>query len=154
MPTGWRIVKSKLAHQAFDGEGARLHGGRWNSRGTPLVYTSESVSLALLEVLVHIQDSRFLPSYSLCPVRFEATQLERLDRRLLPGSWRSFPAPPEVQALGDRWARSRSSLALEVPSAIVATERNFLLNPAHPDFPSLAIEPPVPFELDLRLLGP
>jgi RES domain-containing protein len=154
MPTGWRIVKSKLAPQAFDGEGARLHGGRWNSRGTPMVYTSESIALALLEVLVHIQDSRFLPSYSLCAVRFEEDHLERLDRRLLPGNWRSFPPPAKVQTLGDRWARRRSSLALEVPSAIVERESNFLLNPAHPDFPSLAIEPAVPFDLDLRLLGP
>jgi RES domain-containing protein len=71
---------------------------------------------------------------------------------MLPADWRSLPAPPELQTIGDRWAPARSSLVLEVPSAVIPMQTNYLINREHPDFSSLVFSPPRPFELDLRLL--
>jgi RES domain-containing protein len=151
MPATWRIVKQKHAHQAFDGEGARLYGGRWNSPGIPLVYTSESLALAALEMLVHLDQSRVLSSYVVFPVRFDASLVTSVDEADLPTRWRDYPARPELQAIGDRWAAGGTSVVLEVPSAVVDGS-NYLLNPAHPDFRSLSIGPPRPFRFDPRLV--
>lgn len=153
MATGWRIVKSRHAGTAFDGEGARLYGGRWNSLGTRMIYTSGSVSLAVLEVLVHVQEANLISSYSLIPARFDDALVQHLDRSRLPDDWRSYPAPPELQQLGDEWVRSQTSSVLEVPSAVVERESNYLLNPAHPDFSSIFIGEPEPFNFDERLLA-
>jgi RES domain-containing protein len=153
MATSWRIVKSRHAGSAFDGEGARLYGGRWNSPGTRMVYTSGSVSLAVLEVLVHLQEASLISSYSLISARFDDALVERLERSRLPDGWRSYPAPSELQRIGDEWVRSQSSAILEVPSAVVERESNYLLNPSHPDFSSVLIGEPEPFTFDERLLG-
>jgi RES domain-containing protein len=152
MPAGWRIVKAKYAAQAFDGEGARHHGGRWNSPGVAIVYTAQSASLAVLEILVHVQRTRLLPHYLLIATHFAAAQVRSLDRARLPPNWRSSPPPAELQAIGDQWARSAGSLVLEVPSALIPHESDFLINPDHPEFAALAIDPPIPLELDARLL--
>ena len=153
MATGWRIVKSRYASTAFDGEGARLYGGRWNSPGTRMVYTSSTISLAVLEVLVHLQEASILSSYSLISAGFDDALVERLDRSLLPDGWRSYPAPSELQRIGDEWVRRQRSAVLEVPSVIVERESNYLLNPAHPDFSSVVIGEPEPFTFDERLLA-
>jgi RES domain-containing protein len=152
MPAGWRIVKHKYAAQAFDGEGARLNGGRWNGPGTSMVYTSQTASLAVLEILVHLQRSAMLPRYTLVTAHFAAAQVTRLDRGRLPKSWRAYPPPPELQAIGDAWVRDGTSLVLEVPSALIEHESNFLINPHHPDFPAMTIDPAAALELDVRLL--
>ncbi len=153
MATGWRIVKSRHASSAFDGEGARLYGGRWNSPGTRMVYTASSISLAVLEVLVHLQEARLLSSYSLVATRFDDGLIERLDHSRLPDGWRAYPAPPELQQIGDEWVKSLRSAVLEIPSVIVQRESNYLLNPAHPDFPSMSIGEPEPFTFDERLVA-
>jgi len=151
MATGWRIVKSRYARTAFDGEGARLYGGRWNSPGTRMVYTSSTISLAVLEVLVHLQEASLLSSYSLVSVSFDDALIECLDRSRLPDGWRTFPAPSELQRIGDEWVLSQRSAVLEVPSVIVERESNYLLNPAHPDFSSVVIGEPESFTFDERL---
>ena len=153
MATGWRIVKSRYASTAFDGEGARLYGGRWNSPGTRMVYTSSTISLAVLEVLVHLQEASILSSYSLISTGFDDALVERLDRSLLPDGWRSYPAPSELQRIGDEWVRRQRSAMLEVPSVIVERESNYLLNPAHPDFSSVVIGEPEPFTFVAPLLA-
>lgn len=153
MPTGWRIVKTKFAGQAFDGEGARLYGGRWNSPGVRMVYTSESLALAALEILAHLGRSSALASYSRCAVHFDSALVTSLDRTLLPADWRVYPAPAELQSLGNSWITGKTSAVLEVPSALVETESNYLINPLHPDFGSLIIESPEPFDFDPRLVS-
>ena len=152
MPTAWRIVKTRFAARAFDGEGARLYGGRWNSAGVRVVYTAGSVSLAVLEMLVHLENTDVLPAYSLCAVCFDAAVVTTLDRSKLPANWRDSPSPPELLVLGDAWVASRTSAVLDVPSAVVESESNYLINPDHPDFASLVIEPPRRFTFDPRLL--
>jgi RES domain-containing protein len=149
----WRLVKARYAATAFDGEGARLYGARWNSQGIRVAYASESVSLALLETLVHLQSLVFLGSYALVGLRFPEELLETLDSSKLPANWRDYPAPLDVQGIGDRWAAGARSLALSVPSVIVPSARNFLINPMHPDFERVTIDPAEPFDFDLRLLS-
>jgi RES domain-containing protein len=147
----WRIVKTRFASSAFDGEGARKFGGRFNSVGVPVVYTAGSRSLAILEMLVHIGDGNVLSSYSLCSVEFEAGVVEIIEPAKLPSNWQDDPPPPEALALGDDWISSSRSVVLEVPSAIVPDENNYLINPNHPDFPRLRIGTPEPISLDKRL---
>jgi len=151
MPVGWRIVKASRAATAFDGEGARLYGGRWNSPGHALVYTAENVSLAALELLVHLQESALLASYSLLPATFPAALVTSLGVPALPAGWNAWPAPPRLRELGDAWLAARTSAVLAVPSAVVPAERNYVLNPAHPDFRKVTLGPPQRFAFDRRL---
>ena len=149
----WRLVKTRYADTAFDGEGARLYGGRWNGVGTRVAYASDSAALAVLEVLVHLQASAVLPSYSLVPAEVPAALVHALAPERLPVDWRRSPPPPEVRAVGDAWVRAGTSAVLRVPSAIVEAEHNLLLNPAHPDFARIRIGAPRAFAFDPRLLG-
>lgn len=151
MPDVWRIVTTRRVRGAFDGEGARLYGGRWNSPGTRMVYTAEHASLAVLELLVHLHDVRQVARYSLLRARVPDRWVEVLDPARLPAGWRAHPAPAALQEIGDEWAASRRSLALRVPSAVVPDEGNYLLNPAHREFRRVAIGPPQAFALDPRL---
>ena len=151
MGSAWRIVKSKHAAAAFDGEGARTFGGRWNSRGTALVYLAESRALALLEVLVHLHDAALLEHYVRFEVTFQGRLCARLDPAELPSDWRAQPAPVALARLGDEWVASRRSVLLRVPSVIVPEEHLVLFNPAHPDVGELAIGPAEPVRLDPRL---
>lgn len=152
MTISWRIVKRSRAGQAFDGEGARLWGGRWNSPGVALVYTSSSAALATLELLVHLGSPRVLPAYVLFECRFEEAIVASVESADLPAGWRSYPAPADLQARGDRWVASGGSAVLAVPSVIVPQERNYLLNPAHPDFRTIRISEAEPLDMDVRLL--
>ena len=151
MPVGWRIVKSSRAATAFDGEGARLFGGRWNSPGHAAVYTAENVSLAALELLVHLQESSLLASYSLLPATFPASLVQIVAASDLPSGWNSWPPPPALRERGDTWLAAGKSAVLSVPSAVVPAERNYLLNPAHPDFRKVTLGAPQRFAFDPRL---
>jgi RES domain-containing protein len=148
----WRIVKAKRAITAFDGEGARVDGGRWNSPGTSVVYASESASLAALEMLVHVGRGSILESYVLIPCKFDGALVSQLERKRLPKNWRSYPAPPELQRLGDEWIKRGTSAVLEVPSAVIDRDSNYLLNPRHRDFGAIVVMAPRRFQFDLRLL--
>ena len=152
MPRAWRLVKARHAASAFDGEGARLHGGRWNSPGTRVVYVSSSRSLAALELLVHLEIAEALEHYVVIEVRIPAPVIARLDRRRLPADWRNDSPPAALRALGDTWVQQARSAALEVPSVVVPEETNYLLNPVHPSFKRIAIGRPQPFRYDARLV--
>ena len=118
-----------------------------------MVYTSQSAALAALEMLVHLGRASILHSYVLIPCAFDDAAVSRLDRRRLPGNWRSYPAPPELQLLGDDWVKSGTSAVLVVPSAVIETVSNYLLSPHHRDFRAIRVMEPQPFELDVRLLN-
>jgi RES domain-containing protein len=150
--SAWRIVKAKHQSSAFDGEGARLAGGRWNSPGLAMIYTAQSAALAALEMLVHLESRSLLSSYVLIPCSFQRRLVLRLDRTRLPARWRAHPAVPQLQLLGDAWLKNGLSAVLEVPSVIIRSESNCLLNPVHPDFASIDIGPPEPFDFDVRLV--
>jgi RES domain-containing protein len=149
--TTWRIVKVTRHQTAFDGEGARLYGGRWSSPGRPVVYTAQSASLAALEILVHLGRGATLQSYVRIACSIPKSLVARLDRSRLPAHWRSYPAPQALQQLGDEWLKEQTSAVLEVPSAIIDSESNYLLNPLHPGFSSIEVNEPRPFDFDVRL---
>lgn len=151
MIAAWRLVKTRYVAGAFDGEGAREFGGRWNSPGVAVVYLAESLALAALEVLVHLHDASPLSAYAAIPVHFDARLVTSLRVADLPHDWRASPPPASLRVLGDAWLQARTSAVLAVPSAVVETERIFLLNPAHPAFHRIRIGRPQPFAMDERL---
>jgi RES domain-containing protein len=152
MVTAWRIVATRLASGAFSGEGARRDGGRWNSPGVRMVYTAGTISLALLEILVHLNTGDPIPLYSRCSVRFDDSLVIALDLKQLPRNWRQSPTPAAARAVGDQWIASARSAVLKVPSAVVEEESNYLINPAHADFKLIEIGQFQPIRLDPRLL--
>ena len=149
--TAWRICKRKHAKTAFNGAGARKYGGRWNSPGVAVVYTAQNQALAALEMLVHLENTELLASYVLIGVEIPESLIEQIERRKLPRNWRSDPAPLALRDFGDEWAQTRASVALRVPSTLVPSEDNLLLNPLHPDFKRVRIGSPASFRFDLRL---
>lgn len=148
----WRIVKRKHSKDGFSGEGARQLGGRWNSPGVAMVYTAEHVSLAVLEIFVHVEHTGLLANYVLFQVDFEDGLVETFEPASLPRNWRSYPAPLSLRAIGDQWVADGQSAVLSVPSSVVPLERVFLLNPQHPAFPRIKVGKPQPFSFDARLL--
>ena len=116
-----------------------------------VVYTSESLSLALVEVLVHLQESAVLSAYSSIRVEFDETAITNVDLADLTPGWREFPAPPETRAIGDAWVAGGRSVILRVPSAVVPVEFNYLINPQHADVGLLRLGSPTPFSFDSRL---
>ena len=150
---GWRLCRRKHAAHAFDGEGARLNGGRWNPPGLAVVYTSATLSLAALEMLVHVDADDAPEDLVAIPVDIPSdVAVRRVQIDKLPADWRSLPAPLSLQDLGSAWVRALQTAVLSVPSAVVPQERNFVLNPAHPKFDGLVIGDPEPFSFDTRLL--
>ncbi|HEV8657201.1 MAG TPA: RES family NAD+ phosphorylase [Thermoanaerobaculia bacterium] len=152
MITSWRITSARYRDNAFDGEGTKLYGGRWNSRGVRVVYTSSSAALAALELLVRMGRQKPLTDYLLFACSFDESLAEILDRKQLPANWRTTPPPVELRAVGDAWVHRGSSAVLRVPSAVIETEDNYLMNPEHADFTKIQIREEIPFSLDLRLL--
>jgi RES domain-containing protein len=148
----YRLVKERWAGSALDGSGAKAYGGRWNSPGTAILYASESIALAALELLVHLHRGQVLWSYRLLTLSIPDSSVQRLDASDLPPDWRADPLPVSTARLGDGWAASGRSLALLVPSVIIPQEHNLLLSPAHPDFVPIAEEAAIePFGYDPRL---
>jgi RES domain-containing protein len=119
-----------------------------------MVYTAGSISLATLELLVHLDSTAALPLYSICSVDFDDSLVEVLDPARLPSNWHQSPPPMQLQAIGDNWISLASSVVLGVPSAIVEDESNYLINPAHTDFAKLVLGRMKSLDLDSRLLRP
>ena len=152
MGSGWRIVNNKHAATAFSGEGARLYGGRWNSVGVPMVYVSEHRSLGALEILVHIRPLALRAAYRAFFAEWDDALVEALPAESLPSEWRMEPPGIATMRIGDLWARERRSAVLAVPSVLIPEERNFVMNPVHPDFARISIHDRGEFVLDARLL--
>lgn len=151
MTRAWRIVREDHRSAAFDGEGAWLFGGRWNSRGTRIVYTSITLSLAALETLVHLNPPVAF-KYVAIPIEFDEALVETVAARDLPADWNEEPPPPSTAEIGDRWVRESRSAVLKLPSVIISAELNYLLNPGHSDFKRIRIGKPMPFSFDPRLI--
>ncbi len=148
--TVWRITTRRFANQAFSGEGARLYGGRWNRVGQAMVYTAENRSLALLEM--RVQDEPLRANYLLIPAHLsEAVSIETLASAVLPRDWRTHAGREALQSLGGEWLRQLRSCVLAVPSTVMPAERNFLINPLHPDFKHIVLGEPEMLETDMRL---
>jgi RES domain-containing protein len=150
----YRILRKRHAKTPFDGEGAYRYGGRWSSPGVRLAYASEHLSLAMIEYFVHL-DRDDPPPDLVVATADVPDDVSRVN--VSPGSlaatWRQTPAPVELAAIGDRFARRRRDAILVVPSALTPEESNWLLNPDHPDFARIRIHPPESFAYDSRFFA-
>ncbi|MDN5942702.1 MAG: RES family NAD+ phosphorylase [Nitrospira sp.] len=148
----WRIIPKLHLSQVIDGEGARQFGGRWNQLGTRVVYTSATLSLAALEFLVNLDRDTEPDQLVAISADFpDDMHVEHIEVSNLPKKWRSYPVPEELQDLGTAWVASASTAVLVVPSAVIPDERNYLLNPAHPDFKRFRFNKPEVFRFDSRM---
>ena len=148
----WRICREPYAADALAGRGGLFTSGRWHTRGRPIVYTSESLALAALEVLVNA-DRSTVPA-DLVQIEIDVPDnldILRIGIRALPKDWRSYPAPPELQRRGDDWLLAASTPILQVPSSVIPEESNFLVNPQHVDARRLSIISMRAFAFDSRL---
>jgi len=153
MLSAYRIVHQRHAATAFSGEGARLYGGRWNNKGTAMVYTSGSLSLATLELLVHLDSHLILQEhYVYFKVEIPKELCVTYPKAQLPPYWNGAVANAETRAVGDHWYSCGKIAVLEVPSVISPEEPNFLLNPHHLDFSKIRIHPAQRFHFDPRLV--
>jgi RES domain-containing protein len=147
----WRICRRRYAADAASGEGARLYGGRWNSRGVRVVYASTSLALAAVETFVNLE-----PNLRPADLIFiegeipEELEIGKLDPKRLPAGWRET-RDESLRRFGDEWIRSGKSAALLVPSAAIRGEWNVLLNPVHRAFSTILFRGPSRFEFDVRM---
>jgi RES domain-containing protein len=148
---GWRIVKAKHATTAFSGEGARIFEGRWNSAGVRMVYCSENLALAVLEILAHTRPVTMHDKFRAFRVVFDESLMDVVDLKNLPKGWDAQPPGPDSKQIGDDWIKSERSAVLALPSVLVPLERTFLLNPKHRDFAKIKIKDVGEFVLDPRL---
>ncbi len=149
----FRIAREKYVRE-LSGEGARLFGGRWNRKGTALLYASESRSLAVVEFLVHVPISLVPEDVHITRLALPAdAEADEFTPDRLPAGWNRYPAPEALADMGSAWVRKNKKLVLKVPSAVVAGERNFLINPAHRLFPKVRILDVEPFEAIGRMYG-
>jgi RES domain-containing protein len=142
-------LSSKL-FPADSGIGAAKYGGRWNRIGTEVIYAAQTASLAALEVLVHYS---VLPKdHVLTEIRIpDALEILQWEEDVLPAGWKSAVPVSDMQDLGEMWVREGRAAVLSVPSSIIPKERNFIINPAHPDFRQIRFLPPLFFQFDPRL---
>ena len=148
----YRIVRNKFSTD-LTGTGARLFGGRWNSAGLSVLYTSSYRSLAVLEVLVHTTNS-FVPNdLRLVTIEIpEDVYIAQINYKEIEEEVAVYKVNAQLHTFGDEWIRASSSLALSVPSIVLPEEFNVLINPLHSDFYRVRIIENTPFSLDERLL--
>jgi RES domain-containing protein len=148
----YRITKEKYT-QDLSGEGARLYGGRWNRRGTSMLYTAGNSSLAILEKLVHIPPYVFPKDLKITVLEFPDTMtIGSLTLNDLPEDWMYRSEHPKVLDLGDQFVAKSEFLCIKVPSAINPIDENILINPKHPDFSKVSVIDELPVTFDKRLL--
>jgi RES domain-containing protein len=148
----YRICKAKYANTAFSGAGGLDSSGRWHRKGQPIVYAACTLSLAAIELLIHLgrTDSKiaFVSVRATIPDDFTKDSVDVAD---LPANWNSSPPIDATMDLGTKWCASTRSVAISVPSAVIPGEFNYLLNPAHSDFKLIKTSAPEPFAFDQRL---
>lgn len=150
----YRLLQAAWQHESLSGQGAALYGGRWNPKGLSLLYTTESPALSLLEVLVHL-NPKHIPEYVL--VTLEVPDSIRVYQVAdLPTDWRATgstrPLPSQTFLLN--WLREPDSLMVQVPSSVIPSMANYLINPHHALFSDCRIIRSEPFDLDQRLYDP
>ena len=154
MTKAWRIVRKKRLPDAFTGEGARLGGGRWNHVGTPVVYVSETLSLAALELFIHFTRKDIKLSKSLIAIPIEipdSLKIMEISIKELKADWRMSPPSNSTKDIGTEWEQKGISPILRVPSAVIPHEFNLVLNPKHSDFIMIKIGKEQSFMLDERM---
>jgi len=145
----YRIAKNEYIRD-LNGTGARRYGGRWNKPGIPVLYTSEARSLALLELIVHFNSAAAIKlGYSFLSIEVDEQAIHHLPEDLQPNLLTQMNTL-ELSKITEEYFYPKNTLALKVPSMLVPSEYNYLLNPAHPDYPSLKVLEIQPALLDQR----
>lgn len=150
--TVYRIANS-LYKDDLSGQGASMFGGRWNSKGNPILYSAEHISLAVLELLVNFNkvESPFLPSFHLLEIELPDSKPIVLKTNELKKDWKQDMH--YSQFIGDEFLKDNTKLILKVPSVVIPEEFNLLINPAHKDFKNIKIIRSKVYHLDDRLMG-
>jgi RES domain-containing protein len=143
----YRFSRSEYAN--ISREGARLKGGRWNSKGFPVIYTSSAISLALLELLIHSASYEEIHSNVLIQIEVPDIPIKVLVKTSLKQNWQKDI--DYSRFIGNEYLKSKESLLLKVPSAIIPDEYNVLINPEHPGFKKVTLSSAKIFEFDVRL---
>jgi RES domain-containing protein len=148
----YRICKAKYKKTAFSGEGGLKSAGRWHHKGQPIIYAAATLSLAAIELFVHLgrADSK-IALVNIAAEIPDGVQMDAIDPESLPKNWNAFPSINATMDLGTAWCASLRSAVLRVPSAIVPGEFNYLLNPQHPDFTKIKIVASDPFSFDSKM---
>ena len=154
MISAWRIVGANYKDKAYAGDGARIYGGRWNSKGVDVVYTAGSLALASIEMIVNLPAPKLLQKYVRISARISLDLVFDLSEADVPEDWNSRPISPSTRTIGDQWIKEQRSAVLRVPSIVVPDEYNYLLNPTHPDFAKIEIGKPIVYFFDPRLVKP
>jgi RES domain-containing protein len=148
----YRITSPRYAKD-LSGAGARLFSGRWNHKGTAIVYTSESRALATAEYVARVPSGMMPGPLGLLTIETkDGVSIEEIDIKALPKNWRNKTSPLELANIGTKWVRENRSLILRVPSAVVLGDFNILINPSHPEIGKVKVKSVEPYELDERLL--
>jgi RES domain-containing protein len=147
----YRILRKQFSRKPIEGEGAFRFGGRWSSPGIRLAYTAEHLSLAMVEYFVHIDPDDAPEDLVVVTADVpDSVSRESVSAKRLPKKWRRAPPPPELVVIADEFVRRSRAAVLIVPSALAPTESNWLLNPLHPDFSRIRLNPPELFQYDAR----
>lgn len=138
----------------LSGTGAQKNGGRWNIKGTCMIYSSESRSLSALEYLVHVPIAYSPAHVSIAVIKIPSHIIPKtIPADALPHNWRTYPAPAKLAEIGTNWTISNETLLLRVPSAIEPHEFNILINPSHPDMKNVRVTSIEKYNFDSRLFS-
>lgn len=147
----YRLCKS-IYGRDLSGKGAEICGGRWNTKGTPMIYTSESRALCLAELSVHLPLGIIPTDFVIVSIQIpESVKFKILNPNDLPANWASIPPDVQTQLIGSDFIHANSFLFIKVPSAIVPDEWNILINPLHRMIHTVHIVEKKPFAFDGRL---
>lgn len=134
----------------MNGEGAWLHGGRWNPPGLHAVYLAESRALAALEIIVHAPREVISLDWRIIEVEVPDELIQAVSRADLPAVWQALPSSLTARNFGAKWLRARKALAIRLPSVVMPEEHTLMLNPRHEDVVKLRLSKPKEFRLDPR----
>jgi len=149
----YRITREKYQHD-ISGTGSKIHGGRWNPIGMKALYASESKALSILELLVHTRKDLVPPRYKMLLIKIPYEHIEKIKGiKNLPKDWRKNPPLDELKEMGEEMLVNQNNLVIKVPSRIIPSEFNIVINPNHKDFKKVKIKDIEDFELDERLLS-
>ncbi len=147
----FRLSRKKYPVE-LSGKGSSKSGNRWNSKGTEIIYCAGSRALAMAEVAVHLAIATLPGDFVMMEINIpESVVIKNLDKDKLPDGWNNFPHLRVTQKIGAEFVRSNTHCVLKVPSAVVKSDFNYLINPRHPDFLKISIENYTDFPFDERM---
>lgn len=146
----FRLTKGKYKNK-ISGKGAELNGGRWNNKGTSIIYTGENRALCTTEIAVHVPLGIVPKNYFLQTIKIPSTKISKIEISKLHKNWNQNPPIPDTRNIGDIFVKENKNLVIKVPSAVVQDEYNYLINPDHKDFNKIQLLKVEVFKFDKRL---